>query len=71
MLRLIIIIILFPAFCFSQDAGIGYWKDYMSYTKATKVEVGINRTYCVTEGALYYFDHEDQSIKKKLKTHIK
>ena len=67
MLRLIIIIILFPVFCFSQDAGIGYWKDYMSYTKATKVEVGINRTYCVTEGALYYFDHEDQSINRMSK----
>ena len=39
----------------------------MSYSKATKVEVGDNKTYCVTDGALYYLNQEDQSINRMSK----
>ena len=66
-MKRIILIILLPVFSFSQDVSIGFWKDYMSYSKATKVEVGDNKTYCVTDGALYYLNQEDQSINRMSK----
>ena len=42
----------------------GTWQDYLSYSNATKVVVTANKTYCVTEGGLFSYDREDNSINK-------
>ena len=40
------------------------WKDYLSFSNATKVVVTDNKIYCVTEGGLFYYDLQDNSINK-------
>lgn len=40
------------------------WQDYLSFSNATKVAVAGSKIYCATEGGLFYFDREDNSIQK-------
>lgn len=42
----------------------GSWKDYLAYTNATKVAVGGEKIYCATEGGLFFYDMQDNSINK-------
>jgi hypothetical protein len=43
---------------------MGSWKDYLSYANATKVAISTTKVYCVTEGGLFYYDLQDNSISK-------
>lgn len=43
---------------------LGEWKDYLSYSNAVKVDASDNKIYCSTEGGLFYFDTEDNSLNK-------
>ncbi len=51
---------------FSLDAQRrqGSWQDYLSFSNATKIAVAGSKVWCATEGGLFYYDHEDQSIQK-------
>ena len=40
------------------------WQDYLSFSNATKVVVTANKIYCVTEGGLFFYDRQDNSINK-------
>ena len=40
------------------------WKDYLSFANATEVAVSPDKIYCVTEGGLFYYDLQDNSINK-------
>ena len=42
----------------------GSWQDYLSFTNATKAVAASSRVYCVTEGGLFYYDLQDNSINK-------
>jgi len=42
----------------------GSWKDYLSYSNATKVAISAEKVYCATEGGLFYFDLQDNSVNK-------
>jgi hypothetical protein len=42
----------------------GTWEDYLSYTNATKVAISPEKVYCLTDGGLFYFDLEDNSVNK-------
>ncbi len=42
----------------------GSWQDYLSYNNASKVAVSAEKIYCVTEGGLFYYDLEDNSVNK-------
>lgn len=42
----------------------GAWQDYLSYNNASKIAVSPDKVYCVTEGGLFYFDLEDNSVNK-------
>jgi len=42
----------------------GTWQDYLSYADAIDIAVGSNKIYCATEGGLFYYDTEDNSINK-------
>lgn len=42
----------------------GSWQDYLSYVNATKLTIAKNKIYCVTQGGLFYFDTDDNSVNK-------
>ncbi|MFV0592320.1 MAG: two-component regulator propeller domain-containing protein [Draconibacterium sp.] len=52
--------------CFvSYSQGtLGEWKDYLSFSNAVKVDASADKIYCATEGGLFYFDTEDNSLNK-------
>ena len=42
----------------------GSWQDYLSFANASKVAISSTKVYCVTEGGLFYYDRQDNSINK-------
>ncbi len=42
----------------------GSWKDYLSYSNGLKVADSGSEIFCATEGGLFYFDTEDNSVNK-------
>jgi hypothetical protein len=42
----------------------GTWKDYFSYTNATKIADTGDKIFCATEGGLFYLDRSDNSLNK-------
>jgi ligand-binding sensor domain-containing protein len=40
------------------------WQDYLSFSNATKIAVAGSKIYCATEGGLFYYDRDDNSIQK-------
>lgn len=52
--------------CFAaySQGILGEWKDYLSYSNAIKVDASGDKIYCATEGGLFYFDTEDNSLNK-------
>lgn len=42
----------------------GSWQDYLSYTNATKVAVSDNKIFCATDGGLFFYDKQDNSVNK-------
>lgn len=61
------ILLLFTMFMvlqsFAQRAK-GTWQDYLSFTTATKVAVANNKIFCVTDGGLFFYDTQDNSVNK-------
>ena len=60
---LLIFVLLLALQSFSQRAK-GSWQDYLSYANATKVAVANNRTYCITDGGLFFYDTQDNTVNK-------
>lgn len=42
----------------------GSWTDYLSYAEATKIAISGERIFCATEGGLFFYDLQDNSINK-------
>ncbi len=42
----------------------GSWQDYLSYSSATKIAVSNDQIFCATEGGLFFYDLQDNSIGK-------
>lgn len=61
---LLLILLAFPFFTSNAQQKAGSWKDYLSYSNATKVAISPERIFCVTEGGLFYYDTQDNSINK-------
>ncbi|QIA06393.1 type IX secretion system anionic LPS delivery protein PorZ [Draconibacterium halophilum] len=57
-------IILLPFFVSQAQREQGSWHDYLSYNNASKIAVSPNKVYCLTEGGLFYYDLEDNSVNK-------
>jgi len=60
----LLVAVLLTAMGTTAQRGQGSWQDYLSFANATKVAVSPNKIYCVTEGGLFYYDLEDNSINK-------
>lgn len=42
----------------------GSWQDYLSYTNATKIAISEEKVFCATDGGLFYYGIEDNSVNK-------
>jgi len=42
----------------------GSWQDYLSYSKTFKVAVAPNQVFCASNGGLFYYDLQDNSVAK-------
>ena len=42
----------------------GSWQDYLSYAEATKIAISPNKIFCATNGGLFYYDLQDNSVSK-------
>jgi hypothetical protein len=49
---------------FSQQIGIGEWRDELPYYMVISVTEGDNRIYAATPYAMFYFDKEDNSVQR-------
>lgn len=57
-------IIILTTFSLQAQREQGAWQDYLSYNNASKIAVSPGKVYCVTEGGLFYYDLEDNSVNK-------
>ncbi len=62
------LVLSFPAF--AQTTAVGEWAAYQSFTDATKVESYGNLTYCLSNGNLYSFDTDDNSLETYNKVNL-
>jgi hypothetical protein len=49
---------------FSQEVGIGQWRDHLPYDYATNVEEFNSAIYCSTPYSMFYFDRDDNTINR-------
>jgi len=65
-MRIITFLVLFLVLVINASAQReqGSWKDYLSYSNATKVAISTEKVYCATEGGLFYYDLQDNSVNK-------
>lgn len=48
----------------NAQRSMGTWQDYLSFINATKVAVSDEKVFCVTEGGLFYYSLQDNSVNK-------
>ncbi len=58
------IAVILSVFQVNAKKANGTWQDYLSYFNAKKVAISQEKVYCVTDGGLFYFDLDDNSINK-------
>jgi hypothetical protein len=49
---------------FSQQVGIGQWRDHLPYDYATNVEEFHSAVYCSTPYSMFYFDRDDNTVHR-------
>src|SRR5660398_150851 len=65
MLKYILVGFAFALFFQSQAQSVkGSWQGYLAYANATKIAVADDKIFCATEGGLFYYDLQDNSINK-------
>lgn len=66
-LLLVIFSMFFNFNSFSQEIGIGHWRDHLPYRKVISVTYAENRVYAATPYSLFYLDLNDNSLNKVTK----
>lgn len=49
---------------YSYAQVLGEWKDYLSFTKASILCQGNDKIWCASEGGIFYYNLEDNSVNK-------
>ena len=49
---------------YSQQVGVGQWRDELPYFDCISVADGGTRIYCATPYAIFYYDKEDNSVNR-------
>ncbi|MCK5730835.1 MAG: hypothetical protein KAH68_07160, partial [Draconibacterium sp.] len=62
--QILFIILIVTFYVTNAQNKVGSWNDYLSYGNATKVCISTEKIFCVTEGGMFYFDVQDNSINK-------
>ncbi len=57
----------FMSVVFSQDIGIGEWRDHLPYNSTISVTDGDGLIYCATPYSLFYFDKADNVLTRMTK----
>ena len=52
---------------FAQDIAIGQWRDHLAYNQATALTKAGKLVYCITNGNLFYYNTEDNTIERATK----
>ncbi len=52
---------------FSQDIGIGEWRDHLPYNRTISVTNGDGIVYCATPYSLFYFDEAENTLTRATK----
>ena len=52
---------------FAQDIAIGQWRDHLAYNKGSAVAVADKLIYCISNGNLFSYNTEDNSIERASK----
>jgi hypothetical protein len=64
MRKIFLFLVVFVCFCrVSAQRQQGSWKYYLSFTKSFKIVEAGSKIYCATEGGLFYFNCQDNSIQ--------
>jgi hypothetical protein len=58
------VILFFHNPLFSQEVGIGQWRDHLPYDYATNVEEFKSGIFCSTPYSMFYFDRDDNSVHR-------
>ena len=56
--------LLYQIASFSQQVGIGQWRDHLPYDYATKAEEFNTNIYCATPYSMFYYDREDNTVHR-------
>ena len=60
-------LLIFTSVLFFQtlaQRGKGTWQDFLSFANATKIAIANEKVFCVTDGGLFFYDLQDNSINK-------
>jgi len=60
----ILLAFLFACYITNGQRSMGSWQDYLSYANAKKVALSAEKVFCVTEGGLFYYNLQDNSVNK-------
>jgi len=61
---LIIFLVLTSGFIFSQEIGIGEWRDHLPYVSGVSVAAGDGKIYCATQYSVFYLNKADNSLNR-------
>lgn len=61
---LLFVILFFVCFQAMAKRTAGTWQEYLSYNGAFKIAVSSDKIFCATEGGLFYYDLEDNTINR-------
>ena len=59
-----LLILFLPFYLQAQDAPIGSWKDYLSYSSASYIAEADDKIYCVANGGLFYIEKTEETINR-------
>jgi len=61
---ILLLILLFVVLQNFAQRAKGTWQDYLSYATATKIALANDKVFCVTNGGLFFYDTQDNSVNK-------
>lgn len=61
---LTMLFILMSGYIFSQEIGIGEWRDHLPYARSISVAAGDGRIYCATPYSLFFLNEDDNTLNR-------
>lgn len=58
------IVVLSSGIIFSQEVGIGEWRDHLPYVSGISIAAGDGKVYCATPYSVFYLDKDDNTLNR-------